>query len=231
VDQITSHLAPGNNNMGFELFRDRTDAGRRLAEHLTEYEGRDAVVLAIPRGGVPVGFEVAKRLGAHFDVIVPRKIPIPWNTEAGMGAITADGTMVLNEGMIRSLGLSKEEIEQAADEVRQEVIRRTTVYRAGAPPTDVTGKPVILVDDGLASGYTMLAAVESVKKDAPSSIVVAVPVASNGAARLVSPQVKELIALIVSERLPFAVADFYLEWRDLADGEVLGYLGVTGDEQ
>jgi len=211
--------------MGFELFRDRRDAGRRLAERLLDYEGRDAVALAIPRGGVPVGVEVAKRLGAQLDVIVPRKIPIPWNPEAGMGAITADGTMVLNESMVRSLGLSKEEIEHAADEVRQEVIRRTETYRAGRAEPEIAGKPVILVDDGLASGYTMLAAIEFLRKQSPSSVVVAVPVASQGAARLIGPKVDELVALIVSERLPFAVADFYLEWRDLTDDEVLAYLG------
>ena len=211
--------------MGFELFRDRRDAGRRLAERLLDYEGRDAVALAIPRGGVPVGVEVAKRLGAQLDVIVPRKIPIPWNPEAGMGAITADGTTVLNESMVRSLGLSKEEIEHAADEVRQEVIRRTETYRAGRAEPEIAGKPVILVDDGLASGYTMLAAIEFLRKQSPSSVVVAVPVASQGAARLIGPKVDELVALIVSERLPFAVADFYLEWRDLTDDEVLAYLG------
>jgi predicted phosphoribosyltransferase len=210
--------------MGFELFRDRRDAGRRLAERLLEYEGRDVLVLAIPRGGVPVGAEVAARLRAEFDVIVPRKIPIPWNTEAGMGAITADGTMVLNEGMVRSLGLSKEEIEAEAESVRQEVIRRTTIYREGRQPARISGRPVILVDDGLASGYTMLAAIESLRKEEPSEIVVAVPVASSGAARLVGQKASHLVALVVSERLPFAVADFYLEWRDLTDEEVLGVM-------
>jgi len=207
-----------------ELFRDRTDAGRRLAERLLEYESRGAVVLAIPRGGVPVGFEVAKRLNARFDVIIPRKIPIPWNPEAGFGAITADGTMVLNENMVRSLDLSEEEIQQAAEEVRQEIIRRTSEYRADRPPEDVKGKSVIVVDDGLASGYTMLAAIESLRKHEPSGIVVAVSVASAGAARLVAPKADKLVALVISGRLPFAVAEFYMQWRDLTDQEVVGYL-------
>jgi len=207
-----------------ELFRDRTDAGRRLAERLLEYESRGAVVLAIPRGGVPVGFEVAKRLNARFDVIIPRKIPIPWTPEAGFGAITADGTMVLNENMVRSLDLSEEEIQQAAEEVRQEIIRRTSEYRADRPPEDVKGKSVIVVDDGLASGYTMLAAIESLRKHEPSGIVVAVSVASAGAARLVAPKADKLVALVISGRLPFAVAEFYMQWRDLTDQEVVGYL-------
>lgn len=210
--------------MSVELFRDRADAGRQLAERLLEYEDRGAVVLAIPRGGVPVGFQVAKRLNAQFDVIVPRKIPIPWNPEAGFGAITADGTIVLNKAMVQSLDLGEEEIEQAAEEVRREIIRRTKQYRGDRPLPDVKGRPVILVDDGLASGYTMLAAIESLRKDAPSAVVVAVPAASSGAAGLVAPQVDKLVALIVSHRLPFAVADFYVEWRDLSDEEVIGCL-------
>lgn len=210
--------------MDVELFRDRSDAGRRLAERLIEFEDSRAVVLAIPRGGVPVGYEIAKRLHAEFDVIVPRKIPIPWNPEAGFGAVTADGTIVLNDAMVRSLGLTSAEIEQAAEDVRREIVRRTQVYRGDRPPPDVENRPVILVDDGLASGYTMLAAIESLKKSSPSAVIVAVPVASSAAARLISAAADRLIALIVSHRLPFAVADYYLEWRDLTDEEVCAYL-------
>lgn len=211
--------------MAFEMFRDREDAGSRLAERLTEYEGKDAVVLAIPRGGVPVGYEIARRIGADFDVIIPRKIPIPWNPEAGMGAITADGTMVLNESMVKSLRLRTEEIQRWAEEVRQEVLRRESIYRpSGVERPSVKGRPVILVDDGLASGYTMLAAVGSVEKDEPSAVVIAVPVASSGAVRLIGQKVDRLVALVVSERLPFAVADYYMQWRDLTDQEVLNYL-------
>ena len=210
--------------MDAELFRSRADAGKRLAERLLDYEGEDVVVLAIPRGGVPVGAEVARRLNARLDVIIPRKIPIPWNPEAGFGAITADGTIVLNQRMVKNLGLSKDEIQRAADEVREEIERRTREYRDDRPPTDVKGKTVILVDDGLASGYTMLAAIESVRKHNPVRVIVAVPVASSAAARLVSARVDGMVALVTSERLPFAVAEFYREWRDLTDEETEGYL-------
>jgi putative phosphoribosyl transferase len=189
-----------------------------------EYRDRRAVVLAIPRGGVPVGYEVARRLGAELDVIVPRKIPIPWNTEAGFGAITADGTIVLNERMVQSLGLEEKEIEEIAEEVRREIVRRTELYRGERPPPDLKGRPAIIVDDGLASGYTMLAAIKSLRKDEPSEVVVAVPVASRGAARLVTHEADKLVALITSEQLPFAVANSYIEWRDLTDDEVLDYL-------
>lgn len=210
--------------MDIEIFQDRIDAGKQLAKRLLSYENKAAVVLAIPRGGVPVGFEVASRLKAEFDVIIPRKLPIPWNPEAGFGAITADGTMVLNAPMVSSLGLTDEEIEQAAEEVRQEVIRRTLEYRGDRPPPNVEGRPVILVDDGLASGYTMLAAIESVKKWSPSTIVVAIPVASKGAARLVNHSADKLVVLITSEHLPFAVANFYIKWRDLSDEEIISCL-------
>ncbi|MCL6520342.1 MAG: phosphoribosyltransferase [Armatimonadetes bacterium] len=207
-----------------EFFEDRVDAGRKLAEHLLNYKDKGAVVLAIARGGAPVGLEVAKRVHALFDVIVPRKIPIPWNPEAGFGAITEDGTIVLNQRMVRSLRLTPEEIEEAANEVRKEIIRRAEAFRGGKPPLEIEGKPVILVDDGLASGYTMLAAIESARKHGPSAVIVAVPVASGGAVRLVQPKADDFVALIISERLPFAVADFYLRWTDLTDEEVIACL-------
>jgi predicted phosphoribosyltransferase len=211
--------------MDNEVFRDRQDAGRRLADRLLDYKGRGAIVLAIPRGGVPVGFEIAESIEALLDVIVLRKIPIPWNPEAGFGAVTADGTVVLNDSMVRGLQLTDEQIRQAAEEVREEIVRRTRMYRKGSmEPSDVADRPVILVDDGLASGYTMLAAIKSLEKHKPSEVVVAVPVASSGAARLVRPRVDRFIALIVGERIPFAVADFYQYWSHLTDEEVLQYL-------
>ncbi len=211
--------------MDTEMFRDREDAGRRLADRLLDYKGRGAIVLAIPRGGVPVGFELAESIDALLDVIVLRKIPIPWNPEAGFGAVTADGTLVLNDSMVRGLGMSDEQIQAAAEEVREEIIRRTQMYRKGSMESpDVAGRPVILVDDGLASGYTMLAAIRSIEKHKPSEVVVAVPVASSGAARLVRPRVDRFVALIVGERIPFAVVQFYRHWSDLTDEDVLRYL-------
>lgn len=212
--------------MDTDTFRDREDAGRRLAERLLDYAGKGAVVLAIPRGGVPVGLEIARVIGARFDIIVVRKMPIPWNPEAGFGAVTADGTTVLNESMLRGLRMTQEQIRCAAEEVRAEVVRRMRLYRGGSMELpDLEGRPVILVDDGLASGYTMMAAIQSLEKHKPSEVLVAVPVASSGACRLVKPKVDGFVALTVSERLPFAVADFYRNWSDLTDEQVLSYLG------
>ena len=196
-----------------------------MEQRLLDYKGQGALVLAIPRGGVPVGYEIARSLDATLDVIVLRKIPIPWNPEAGFGAVTADGTVVLNERMVQGLGMSEEQIRHAAEEVRAEIIRRMRVYRSGSMELpDVEGRPVILVDDGLASGYTMLAAVQSLEKHRPSRIVVAIPVSSSGAARLVRARVDEFVVLKISERVPFAVADFYQHWTEMTDAEVLDYL-------
>ncbi len=123
---------------------------------------------AIPRGGIPVAVEVAKKLGSELDVIVSRKIPIPYNTEAGYGAVTEDGAIVLNEPLVERLGLTRQQIERHADEVRAEIRRRQEVYRAKLRPSSVEGKAAIIVDDGLASGYTMMAAIRSIRQQGAS---------------------------------------------------------------
>ena len=210
--------------MEIELFRDRIDAGSKLAQQLSEYKDQNAVVLSIPKGGVPVGYEVARHIHAEFDIILPRKIPIPWNPEAGLGAMSADGTIVLNEALVRGLGMSADEIEEAASGVRKEIERQTRAYRKDRLTPDIAGKTVILVDDGLASGYTMLAAIESVRKYNPKSIITAVPVASKSAVKLIRPRVDKLVVLITGESLPFAVAGYYLIWQDLTDENVTTYL-------
>jgi putative phosphoribosyl transferase len=216
--------------MDAELFRNRVDAGEKLSACLSDYKDSDTLVLAIPRGGVPVGYKVAENLDAEFDVIIPRKLPIPWNPEAGFGAVTADGTLVLNDKMVEELDLSPEEIEAVAEGVREEVQRRMKVYRGERPLPRVSERPVIIVDDGLASGYTMLAAVESLRRHAPREVVVAVPVASRGASRLIESKVDRLVSLITSERIPFAVASYYSEWRELSDEDVTGCLQRAGEE-
>lgn len=206
------------------IFQNRVDAGQRLADALHVYSDEEALVLAIPRGGVPVGYQIAKKMNAFFDAIIPRKIPIPDNPEAGFGALTDDGTTVLNERIVQNLGLNAQHIQQAINEVQIEIERRNRIYRNNRPSPVAEGKAVILVDDGLASGYTMLAAIESLKRKNPAKVIAAVPVASSGAADLVSTKADRLVALTIVERLPFAVADFYVEWRDLTDQEVINYL-------
>lgn len=207
------------------FFRDRRAAGRALAHVLSQsYAGVDGIALAIPRGGVPVALEVARALDIPLDVIVPRKIPIPWEPEAGFGAVTADGTLLLNEPLVAQLVLTEPQVERLAAQVQEEVRRRLQVYRGNRPVPDVKGKTVFIIDDGLASGFTMLTAVRSVRKHEPGEVVVAVPVSPRRSMNLVQPEADELVCLIAQEVPPFAVASFYESFPDLADDQVLTYL-------
>ncbi len=207
------------------FFEDREDAGQALASVLSgAYGGVNGVALGIPRGGVPVAFHVAETLKIPLDVIVPRKIPIPWEPEAGFGAVTADGTMLLNEPLVAQLGLTEAEIEQLAARVKEEVRRRIRVYRGDRQVPNVKGKTAFLIDDGLASGFTMLTAVRSVRGENPDSVVVAVPVAPRRSVERVEPEVDDLVCLIVQEQAPFAVASFYRCFPDLSDQQVIAYL-------
>jgi putative phosphoribosyl transferase len=210
------------------FFDDRQDAGRNLASMLSErYAGVDGIALAIPRGGVPVALEVAQALKIPLDVVVPRKIPIPWSPEAGFGAVTADGTLLLNEPLVAQLGLTEGQIEQLAAQVQEEVRRRLKVYRGNRPLANVKGKTAFLIDDGLASGFTMLTAVRSVRRGEPMEIVIAVPVSPRRSVNLVEPEVDDLVCLIMQERAPFAVASFYRAFPDLSDEQVITYLQAS----
>lgn len=206
-------------------FKDRPDAGRQLARKLTGFEGQNPLVLAIPRGGVPVGCEIARAIRAPFDLIIPRKLPIPYNTEAGFGAVTPDGTVVLNEELVDEIGLRKADIDNIVMAVLDEVQRRVKVYRPG-PPLDPRGKTVIITDDGLASGYTMIAAVRSVKKQSPARVIVAVPCSPRSSVERLEREADEVVSLTVQEHGPFAVASYYDSFPDLTDGEVLAMLGT-----
>ena len=209
---------------GRALFSDRPDAGRRLAEKLIRYSNTASVVLAIPRGGVPVAVEVAGKLGTSLDIIVPRKITIPYNPEAGYGAVTEDGSIVLNQPLVKQLGLTEFQIQAQAHAVQAEIQRRINVFRTVFPVSRLEGKTAIIIDDGLASGFTMLAAVKSARRRKANKIVVAVPVASSNAYDLVKPEADEIECLIVANSYPFAVASYYRNWYDLDDEEVLNYL-------
>lgn len=204
----------------------RTDAGRRLASDLKHYRGGDTVVFAIPRGGVPVAVEIASVLACDLDIIVPRKIPIPFNTEAGYGAVTEDGIIVLNDPLVRRLQLTEAEIERHTREVMVEIRRRQEVFRAVLAPVPVKGKQALVADDGLASGYTMVAAVRSLRKRGARMVIAAAPVASEGGWNLVRREADEVVCPIVSSSYPFAVAAFYQEWFDLTDEDVLECLEV-----
>ena len=205
------------------FFRDRFHAGELLAKKLRPHlaSAPSPIVLAVPSGGVPVGSMIAKELGIPMDLVIVRKLPIPYNTEAGFGSVGWDGEVVLNKRLVRELRLSDSEIKSVVQSVRLELERRMEKFRGGKPFPELKGRTVILVDDGLASGYTMLSAVGSVKRHSPAVTVVAVPTGSLGAVRLVSPHVDELFCLNVRDTAFLAVADAYQEWHDLTEEEVV----------
>lgn len=228
------------------IFKDRTEAGKILAKKLlktadilerekesrivkeskgkAEKTKKDIIVLAIPNGGVAVGYEVSKSLNIDFDVIVCRKVQIPWNPEAGYGSVAPDGSCFLNKKLVLTLGLPDGIINQNIQKTMNQIKERMKKYRGKKPFPELKGKIVILVDDGLASGFTMLASIEFVKKKKPKKIIVAVPTASGSAFQLVESEVDDLIALDVRYSYPFAVADAYENWYDVSDEEVLQYL-------
>jgi predicted phosphoribosyltransferase len=206
------------------IFENHHDAGRQLAEILRDYESKSIVVLAIPNGGVPVALEVAEVLRADLDLIICRKIPMPLNPEAGFGAIADDGTVVLNEEIVKKIGLNRQQIEHEASKVRAEIKRRIILYKGDRPLVKVSGQVVVIVDDGLASGVTMMAAVESVRHRRPKEIVVAVPCASAIAVKQLERVVNKVFTCTTGFMPRFAVADYYRHWYDLSDDEVIRYI-------
>lgn len=201
-------------------YRDRRQAGRELAQRLRQYADRsDVVVLALPRGGVPVAFEVAEALGAPLDVFLVRKLGTPGHRELAMGAIASGGVRVINDDVVEWLGITPEEIDRvAADELR-ELRRREALYKAGREAVPIAGRVVILVDDGLATGSTMRAAVQAVRQQQPSRVVVAVPVG----ARETCEELQSVADEVVCARMPFpfsAVGQWYLDFQQTTDDEV-----------
>lgn len=210
------------------VFEDRNEAGAHLAKMLEQFRGKDALVLAIPSGGVPVGLAVSANLELPFDLIIIRKIPIPGNPEAGFGAISLEEDMFLNDSIVKMLGLSKEEIDELAEPVRKELLARNKLFRENRPLPKMKGKAVILVDDGLASGYTMMTAARMVRRRDPSQIVVAVPTASLSTVELLAPEVDMIVCPNIRSGYSFAVADAYKDWYDLSRDEVIGLLRKHG---
>jgi predicted phosphoribosyltransferase len=203
------------------IFENRYDAGRQLAVKLAEYKDRSAVVLAIPNGGVLIGLGVALALKADFNVIISRKIPLPLSPEGGFGAVTDDGTTILNEEIVKRFNLSQQQINYQVSRVRTDIRQRSLLYHGRKPPSLVNGRMVIIVDDGLASGYTMMAAVESVRYRQPNEIIVAVPVASAAALPKVEKVANRVVTCVAGFDPEFYVSDFYRYWHDPSDEEVL----------
>ena len=210
--------------MSGPIFENRHDAGKQLAAKLGEYIERSVVVLAIPNGGVPVALEVASALNTDLDVVVCRKIPILLSPEGSLGAAADDGTVILNEEAVRRVNFSRQQLEYEIGKVRAEIKQRSLLYKGDRPLVRVAGKTAILIDDGLASGFTMTAAVESVRHHRPKEVVVAVPVASAMAVKQVEKVADRVVTCTTGFMPKFYVSDFYRYWYDLSDEDVIRYL-------
>ncbi len=214
-------------------FRDRTEAGRLLADKLRGYSNRsDVIVLALPRGGVPVGFEIAKALKAPLDVLVVRKLGVPDQVELAMGAIASGGIRVLNEELLNYYPIPDEVIEEVTEREREELRWRERAYRGDRPVSEVQGRTVILVDDGMATGTTMRSAIEAVKRRQPSEIVIAVPVAATSICEEFQRIKNHVVFTCLTTPEPFiAVGLWYDHFPQLTDKEVRDLLDRAAEFQ
>ena len=202
------------------IFRDRTEAGQVLASKLTKYLNQvDTVILALPRGGVPVAYEIGKELGLPVDIFVVRKLGVPGHEELAMGAIASGGVRHINRDVVDQLRIDSETIDVASRREQKEIERRERLYRGQRPPVDVRNKTVILVDDGLATGSTMRAAIAALRQHRPARIVVAVPTAAPQTCSEIADEVDEIICAATPETF-YAVGQWYQEFSQTTDDEV-----------
>lgn len=203
------------------LFEDRYDAGRKLAEKLFSYADKSVIVLGIPNGGAALALGVALALNAELDLIISRKIPLPLSPEGGFGSVTDDGTMILNEEIIRQAKLTQQQINYQVSQVRADIRKRSLLYHGDRRPLAITGRIVIIVDDGLASGYTMRAAIESLRHRRPEKIVAAAPVGPEHIIDEVRQIADSVVTCAVGKEKAFYLSDYYRYWHDITDAEVL----------
>lgn len=202
------------------MFMDRKDAGRRLAGELAKLHGERPIVVAVPRGGVIVGAEIARVLEAPLDVVISRKIGSPYNPEVAIGAVSPDGEVMLDHRLMNSFNLEKQDLEKEISTARQELVRRLATYRQGRESLPWKDRTIVLVDDGIATGFTLSATIEYVRRQQPEGIILAVPVAPAEVVEEMKKKVDELVCLIPSEEF-YAVGQFYLDFSQTEDAEVL----------
>lgn len=203
------------------IFADRSEAGLRLAELFAETRLTRPLVLAIPAGGVPVAVSLAGELHAPLDVLVVSKITLPWTTEAGYGAVACDGSTLLNQELIRQTGLSRQQIAAGISATRDKVQRRQQLFHPSAPVPEPAGREVILVDDGLASGYTMQVAVTAMRRAGADRLLVAVPTAHEAAAAKLAAEVEALYCVNLRSGWSYSVAAAYRHWQDVSETEAI----------
>lgn len=207
-----------------EVFHDRTQAGQILAKMLEPFAQKDSIVLGVAAGGIPVGAVVANQLARPFDVVVVSKITLPWNTEAGYGAVAFDGTQELNEAMLLHLDLSQVEIQKGIAETAAKVSQRVAKLRGEKPFPELSQRKVIVVDDGLASGFTMRVALEALRKAGAEHIIVAIPTGHKQSVVQLAEMVEALYCPNIRGGWRFAVADAYEKWSDVTEAEVIKIL-------
>lgn len=211
-----------------DTFKDRQDAGKKLANLLKAYAGReDVLVLALPRGGVPVAYEICQKLKLPLDVFIVRKLGVPWHQELAMGAISSGNAVILNYDLIAALGVKEEMIQAVIDAEQKELARRETSYRGNRPLEDVSDKTIILVDDGIATGATMKAAVLGIQEHKPKAIIIAVPVAAASSIEELSPLVEKIVCPLQPRHFN-AVAMWYETFPQTLDEEVVAMLENSG---
>jgi putative phosphoribosyl transferase len=210
------------------MFRDRTEAGQLLANKLSQYAGfENTIVLGLPRGGVPVAFEISRQLHLPLSILLVRKLGVPGQSELAMGAIAAGGIRILDHAMIRQLGITEEEVASAIAEEEQEMRRREQAYKG--PHLNIRGLNVIVVDDGMATGSSMLAAIQVLRSQQPAKIIVAVPVAPPQARQEIEALAHEFVCLRVSEYFP-AVGSFYRDFSQVDDEQVCRLLALSAND-
>lgn len=215
----------------YYVFRDREEAAVELAKMIKREELIDPIVLAIPSGGIPVGVTLALKLKCSFDVLVCRKLHFPSNPEAGFGAINPDGDVVINEELVKYFNIDKKTIDMVIMLELEEIRRRLKSFRLFNGGLSISNRSVIVTDDGLASGYTMLSAIKYIRRRKPQKIIVAIPTASINALNLVAPHVDIIYCANVRSGIyGFAVADAYKNWYDVSDAEVLSYISKVKDK-
>ena len=205
------------------VFRDRASAGKVLAGMLEEYRGSHAMVMGIPAGGIAVAVEIARELHLPLDIAVVSKITLPWNSEAGYGAVAFDGTVMLNEELLSRLNLSNQEIQAGIKKTEQKVARRVAMFRGDRPLPDFK-RPIILVDDGLASGFTLRVAIKALRQNNATNVILGVPTAHSESVQMVLEEVEAIYCPNLRGGFSFAVADAYEQWSDLDEQEVIRIL-------
>jgi putative phosphoribosyl transferase len=213
------------------LFQDRREAGQALARELTSFKGSsNLIVLGIPRGGVVVGHEIAKALGAPIDVYITRKIGAPHNPELAIGAVASDGTLIIDQQLVRRLGVDEDYIEQESNRQKDEISRRLSEYRGDRPNPQLAGKIVILVDDGVATGATTLATIRAIKAQDPRELILAVPVGPRDSIENLRQEVDKIVCLHAPE-IFWAVGAFYNVFDQTSDAEVKALLQIDQEQE